>query len=115
MKYLLVRLAAVSIMIVLGSIPIYAQQAGLTLEQLAGRIEVLFSGQTYLTHRIAALETAVAASSKQTVVQVVTRHSHAHFYANPCPGNANRHTDTPALILSSNEHSQTNAHPYIHT
>ena len=49
-------------------IPAYAQQAGLSLEQLAGRIDVLFAGQTYLTQRIVALETAVAIAQQQAIV-----------------------------------------------
>ena len=61
------------ILIVVIAIPVYAQQAGLTLEGLSSRIDVLFSGQQYLLNRIAALETAVAISSlPQTQQQAVT-------------------------------------------
>lgn len=62
----------VVVLVALIALPVYAQQSGLTLEGLSSRIDVLFSGQQYLTNRIAALETAVAISSQQQVVMVVT-------------------------------------------
>ncbi len=67
------RFIALAVVLVpLIALPVYAQQSGLTLESLSTRIDVLFSGQQYLTHRIAALETAVAISSQQQIVMVVT-------------------------------------------
>ena len=65
-------IALAVVLIALVALPVYAQQSGLTLEGLSSRIEVLFSGQTYLTQRIAALETAVAISSQRQVVALPT-------------------------------------------
>lgn len=78
------------VLIILIVIPAYAQQAGLTLEQLAGRIDVLFAGQTYLTQRIVALETAVAIAQQQAiVVPTVTP-------IPPSPTPSQTHTPTPS-------------------
>ena len=69
----MIRFVALAVVLVaLIALPVYAQQAGLTLEGLSSRIDVLFSGQQYLTHRIAALETAVAISSQQQAVFLAT-------------------------------------------
>lgn len=58
--------------LIAGAFPLYAQQAGLTLESLAKRVDVLFAGQEYMTQRMTALETVVALSSEQVAVVVVT-------------------------------------------
>ncbi len=60
------------VLVALIALPVYAQQSGLTLEGVSSRIDVLFTGQTYLTQRIAALETAVAISSQQQAVVLAT-------------------------------------------
>ena len=50
----------VAVLTLAASIPIYAQQKGITLESLSRRIDILFTGQQYSLERIVALETAVA-------------------------------------------------------
>ena len=65
-------IAVLVVLVALIALPVYAQQSGLTLESLSSRIDVLFSGQTYLTQRIAALETTVAISSQRQVVALPT-------------------------------------------
>ena len=65
-------IALAVVLVALVALPVYAQQSGLTLEGVSSRIDVLFSGQTYLTQRIAALETTVAISSQRQVVALPT-------------------------------------------
>ena len=65
-------IALAVVLVVLVALPVYAQQSGLTLEGVSSRIDVLFAGQTYLTQRIAALETTVAISSQRQVVALPT-------------------------------------------
>ena len=66
------HLALAVVLVALIALPVYAQQAGLTLEGLSSRIDVLFSGQQYLTLRIAAMETAVAISVQQQAIALPT-------------------------------------------
>ena len=65
-------IALAVVLVALIALPVYAQQSGLTLEGVSSRIDVLFAGQTYLTQRIAALETTVAISSQRQVVALPT-------------------------------------------
>ena len=61
---------AVILLTFVGAFPSYAQQAGLTLEQLGRRVEVLFTGQNYIIERLAALETVVASQPKTVAISV---------------------------------------------
>ena len=61
---------AIVVLLLASTVPLYAQQTGLTLEDLSSRIELILVGQGYILKRVAALETAVAAPTEAAPAQI---------------------------------------------